>query len=353
MTNMKTLPLNLSILKEIQKYLSKSNLDFALLSKMDAKHLVGSVSIVLIPKKGKPLIYLNGLEINNFQSSKDYNLSSDFEILRNQLKNKSVGMNFLTTSTVMYLKIKCKKKDISSYLSILRQTKLAQELNYTKKSCAIAQKIIKSAIDEIGISLFSEQDIIKFLKIETIKADCELAFEPLAASGKNAAVPHSLPSNMKLKKGFLILDFGVKYNGYCSDISRTIYLGKPSMNEIKLYNRVLNVQKKCIKKINDIIGKNAGLLDNYARKELKEEFIHSLGHGTGLEVHEAPAIAFKSKDVLLPNSIITIEPGIYNLDKGYGIRIEDDVLVTNLGSKVLTNSLSKNLIIKPVFSKKK
>jgi len=349
---MKSLPINLSAIQNIQKYISKTELDFVLLSKTDAKYITGTNCIVLIPKTSKPIIFLSKLEVNNFSSSKNYNLISDFKIIKDKITNKIIGLNFFTTSTIIYKKLRTRKKDISSFLSLLRQTKSAQELTYIKKSCAIAQKIIRLAIDEIGTTLFSEKDIIKFLKIETIKAECELAFEPLAASGKNAAVPHPLPLELKLKKGFLIIDFGVKYKGYCSDISRTIYLGKPSISEIELYNKVLHVQKNSIKKIKILVNKRVSLLDVYARTELDElktEFIHSLGHGIGLDIHESPAVASKSKDILLPGSIITIEPGIYSTDKGYGIRIEDDILITELGYKVLTSSLSKNLIIKPCF----
>jgi Xaa-Pro aminopeptidase len=147
-------------------------------------------------------------------------------------------------------------------------------------------------------------------------------------------------------KGFLILDFGIKYKSYLSDMTRTLYLGKPSAKEIELYNKVLKVQEACIDKAK--IGLNAGKLYNYSIKLFGKDakyFIHGLGHGVGVEIHERPSLGLKSQDTFVKGCVFTIEPGYYNQETGIGIRIEDTIF---LGEKkeVLTKSAKKLVCIK-------
>jgi Xaa-Pro aminopeptidase len=149
----------------------------------------------------------------------------------------------------------------------------------------------------------------------------------------------------RLKKGFCIIDFGVKYKGYHSDITRTIYLGNPSKKEITLYNLLLKIQKELIKKIK--IGERCSqlykdtltLLDKYS-----DNFTHGLGHGLGLNIHELPNLTEKSEDIFMNNMVFTIEPGIYFQNK-FGIRIEDDILIKNGKIQILTK-IPKKLIVK-------
>ena len=113
--------------------------------------------------------------------------------------------------------------------------KSEKEIKIIKKSCTIASGILKKCIN--NFSKFStEKDVETFLHTETIKNGCELAFPTIVASGKGGSMPHYEPKNVKLRKGFCVIDFGVKYEGYCSDITRTIYLGKPSVQEKKIYD---------------------------------------------------------------------------------------------------------------------
>jgi len=245
------------------------------------------------------------------------------------------------------LNIKSRKKDISDFISKLRQVKTKQEIATIKKACNISCEIIEKTIKKINKTLFTEKEIRIFLEKETIINGCSLAFHPIVASGKNAAIPHAKITD-KLNKGFLIIDFGVKYKGYCSDISRTIYIGKPTQKEIELYNLVLRVQENSIKQVKNFINRKVSLLDDYSRKEFgkyKDKFIHSLGHGFGLEIHEQPFLSKNSDDILLHNQIITIEPGFYDLKQKIGIRIEDDILIKENFIEVLTKNLSKKLIV--------
>ena len=121
------------------------------------------------------------------------------------------------------------------------------EISKVAKSCKITDKILKKLIKELKQKKFeTELDIANFLKQQTKANKCRLAFKPVVAIGKNAAEIHHRPSKTKLTKGFLVIDFGVKYQGYCSDCTRTIYLGKPTKQEIKLYNLVLQAQETAL-----------------------------------------------------------------------------------------------------------
>lgn len=223
-------------------------------------------------------------------------------------------------------------------------SKSNKEIRYITKSCSIASEILNNCIKNIK-NFKNELEASEFLKKEAKKKKMQLAFKPIVAFGNNAAVIHHKPSNRKLKKGFLILDFGVKYRGYCSDITRTIYLGKPTKKEKKLYNLVLGTQILAIKKIK--VGMKACDVYNIAANSLgsyKKYFLHRLGHGVGKRIHESPSLGRKNNRRLKENTVLTIEPGIY-FKKKFGIRIEDGVLLRKKGVKILTK-VSKKLIIK-------
>lgn len=217
-----------------------------------------------------------------------------------------------------------------------------KEIEYITKSCEIASKILNECIKNIR-TFKNELEVADFLKKKTRENKCKLAFKPIVA--QNSAVIHHKPCKRKLKKGFLILDFGVRYKGYCSDITRTVYLGDPSKKEKYLYNLVLKAQLNSIKKLkagvkcNDLYYTAANTLGKY-----KKNFLHRLGHGVGKKVHQSPSLGRKNKRRIKDNTVLTIEPGIY-LRKKFGIRIEDTLLIKNNKIKNLT-SLPKKLIIK-------
>ena len=175
-----------------------------------------------------------------------------------------------------------------------------------------------------------------------------ISFEPIVASGSNGAKPHHAPSDAKLKKGFCVIDFGVKHKGYCSDITRTIYLGRPTLSEIKEYHKVLGVQKEAIDLCAE--GVSCSKVYDYAYDMLGEAFNHGLGHGIGVEIHEKPNIKGRSSDVFKKGMIFTIEPGVYYPSK-YGIRIEDDIIIGNNGKTEVLTKISKNMRILPKLFK--
>ena len=211
------------------------------------------------------------------------------------------------------------------------------------KACKITNVILKKTLKELKKGSFeTERDISRFLKRETYSNGCKLAFRPIVAMHENAAEIHHIPNNTKLKKGFLIIDFGVRYKGYCADCTRTFYIGKPSREERKLYDLVL---ESCLTASNHVCpGVYAADIDSIARGILEpyfRNFVHATGHGVGKRIHQAPTLRPSSKSVLKENQVVTIEPGLYFPNK-LGIRIEDTMIVKE--NSVILTTLPKNLI---------
>ena len=172
------------------------------------------------------------------------------------------------------------------------------------------------------------------------------AFDTIVASGPRSALPHGVASDKKVKKGeFITFDFGATIGGYCSDITRTVVVGKATRRQKRIYDLVLRAQETAIKKVKSGIEGKA--IDDVARKIIKKagygkNFGHGLGHGIGFYVHVGPRLSQLSSDTLQTGNVVTVEPGIYISGWG-GVRIEDDVLVTKTGGKVL-NKAPKNLL---------
>jgi Xaa-Pro aminopeptidase len=166
-----------------------------------------------------------------------------------------------------------------------------------------------------------------------------MSFETIVASGVRSALPHGrATSNPLPRRGFLTLDFGIILGGYCSDMTRTVYLGEPRARERAAYESVLEAQQAGVQAVH--AGASCGEVDEAARSVLRkaglaEAFSHSTGHGVGLEIHESPRIGAGQKTRLQAGMVVTIEPGIY-LSGEFGIRIEDMVAVTRTGGQVLT-----------------
>ncbi len=166
-----------------------------------------------------------------------------------------------------------------------------------------------------------------------------MSFETIVASGVRSALPHGRATAARLpRRGFVTLDFGIILGGYCSDMTRTVYLGRPRAEERNAYEAVLEAQEAAVAAVSS--GASCGEVDEAARGVLRraglaEAFSHSTGHGVGLEIHESPRVGAGQTTRLLPGMVITIEPGIYLAGK-FGIRIEDMVAVTRSGGQVLT-----------------
>lgn len=169
--------------------------------------------------------------------------------------------------------------------------------------------------------------------------DAKPAFRTIVASGKRSAKPHGFATNKKIRKGEIVkIDFGALYKGWRSDITRTFFMGKPTARQKKIYQIVLEAQRRAILAVR--VGVECRAVDKAAREYIKQMgygkyFIHSTGHGIGKKIHEQPKVSFRNHHKLKAGQVITIEPGIYI--KGWGgMRIEDMLLVTEKGAKVLT-----------------
>lgn len=208
-----------------------------------------------------------------------------------------------------------------------------------KKACEITDEIF-SMVVKMMPSFKTEKDIDLFIRKEAKKRKLKLAFPPVIASAAHASEIHHKPKKTRLKKGFLVMDFGVKFKGYCSDMTRTVHIGRANENKKKIYSKLLSIQKSAAKKAKP--GAGCFEIDCFVRKSLgndRQYFLHSLGHGVGKKVHEPPSLSPKSAETLKQGDIVTVEPGIYVKNK-FGIRIEDTILV---GKKplILTNSAKK------------
>jgi Xaa-Pro aminopeptidase len=166
-----------------------------------------------------------------------------------------------------------------------------------------------------------------------------MSFPTIVASGERSAFPHGTASDAKLPRhGFVTLDFGVILNDYCSDMTRTVHLGRATAREREAYDAVLAAQENAVAAV--AAGAKTGDVDEAARSVLREAkladyFTHSTGHGVGLEIHESPRIAMAQQTLLTKGMVITIEPGIY-IPGAFGLRIEDTVVVERRGCRVLT-----------------
>ncbi|MGE7944205.1 M24 family metallopeptidase [Lysinibacillus xylanilyticus] len=236
---------------------------------------------------------------------------------------------------------------ISGLIEKIRLIKTQQEINIIKVACEIADHAFTHILDFIkpGKTELEVSNELEFFMRK--QGATQSSFDIIVASGLRSALPHGVATNKVIEKGdFVTLDFGALYNGYISDITRTVAVGEPSEKLVDMYNAVLASQLLALEKVGP--GLTGVQADAIARDYLKEKgygeaFGHSLGHGIGLEVHEGPGLSMRSNTVLEPGMAVTIEPGVYLPGIG-GVRIEDDILITETGNELLTHS-SKELII--------
>ena len=233
----------------------------------------------------------------------------------------------------------------------LREIKDSSELETIQRAATLGCALfadISGIINSLGQIRpgATERDVALQLELHARRSGAEgMSFETIVASGARSALPHGKASAQKLpRRGFVTLDFGVIVDGYCSDMTRTVHLGKGSSRERAVYDAVLEAQMAAVAAVAP--GVTCAEVDGAARSVLKRAklarwFSHSTGHGVGLEIHEGPRLATKVEQVLEPGMVITVEPGVY-LPGEFGVRIEDMVLVTEAGGEVLTAASPKN-----------
>ncbi|BDG31404.1 Xaa-Pro dipeptidase [Parageobacillus thermoglucosidasius] len=229
----------------------------------------------------------------------------------------------------------------------LRLIKSESEIKILKEAAAIADAAFEHILSFIrpGVKEIEVANELEFFMRK--QGATSSSFDTIVASGYRSALPHGVATDKVIEKGELVtLDFGAYYNGYCSDITRTVAVGEISDELKTIYNIVLEAQLRGMKGIKPgMTGKEADALtrDYITEKGYGDYFGHSTGHGIGLEIHEGPTLSARSDIVLAPGMVVTVEPGIYIPGLG-GVRIEDDTVVTENGNEALTHS-PKELII--------
>lgn len=228
----------------------------------------------------------------------------------------------------------------------LRTIKTAEELEYIKMAQSVADKTFSDILEFIKPGKTEIEIAARIEYLLKINGAHGISFDTIVASGINSSMPHAVPSMKKVEDGdFITMDFGCKYNGYCSDMTRTIVVGKANAKQIEVYNTVLRSQEAALNIIKSgLKGKD---IDKVARDIIYNAgyegcFGHGLGHSLGLFIHENPRLSPAEEGLILENMVITVEPGIYIKDFG-GVRIEDLVVVTENSCENLTRS-SKELI---------
>jgi len=314
-----------------------------------------TMNFVIIPSKGEPIAITSSLEEHRCKeesSIEDIRLWTHYpdidshgktakDVLKSVLNENKIGNIYSDTKLSLGRKIKSSQ---NNFVTEMRGVKTPDELERIKKAIKQSDKGQEFArnLVECGEGL-TEREVRT--EIDYFMGRCgiqENSFSTIIASGPNAAHSHHSNTNRKLIKGdSVICDFGVFWDGYCSDITRTYFVGGETTDELKeIYQIVLEANKRSINALNE--GNTGHKIDKAGRDYIRDNnygrnFVHGTGHGFGLEIHEFPSLTYKSKVIAKQSMAVTIEPGIYIPGKG-GVRIEDDVLVNGNEPEVLTKA---------------
>lgn len=348
-------------IKKLQNLMRGKKIDVSIFFSLDEKpntniiYFSGysGIGILVIPKDKDAFLVVPDMEYEKGKKTglKIYNTGKKKKLLETLVnlifgnKINKIGIEEDKCSVYLYKKLKkalpAKYTDISFLCDDIRILKEEAEIFNIKKACYVTDKTFFKICKNFKFK--TEKEIKDFILKEFNENNCSPAFPPIVASSANSSQPH-YEGESKIKKGFLLIDFGAKYKGYCADMTRMLYVGKPKQEERENYNLVLKTVIECenasVKK-----RKFAQLyeLSLSVLGKKSEYFTHGLGHGLGLDIHEAPSLTTEGKEKIQDNIPFTIEPGLYFMNK-YGIRIEDTVIIKNKKLEVLTKS-KKMLVI--------
>lgn len=320
---------------------------------------IDAEGILLLTRKEN--IYItDGRYIEHVQST----LTIDDEIIVNDVKNiskedyenfflfcENVGFeeNYVTYAKYKEYMHKYRINSLVETENIIEKQRMIKdeyEINNIKKACEITDNCFKHLLGFIKKGM-TEKQIAEGIESYFKQNGADgLAFETIVASGINSSMPHAVPTDRKIESGDIItLDFGCKYKGYCSDMTRTIFVDFVQEYIKPVYELVLKNQLSTLKELRDgVISKNISKMVESDFNVNNFELIHGLGHSLGLEIHEMPSLSSKSEQVIKENMVLTDEPGIY-LPGKFGVRIEDTVLITKNGAERLTKSDKDYIII--------
>ncbi|MCJ7683900.1 MAG: Xaa-Pro peptidase family protein, partial [Desulfobacteraceae bacterium] len=277
-------------------------------------------------------------------------LVEDLPGLIQDMGAKKLGFeeNYLTWG--LYKRFSGKLKGLSPEIVLVPLNGLVEEMREVKdeeeiKAIEDAADLISEVLNEIIARLkpgMTEKEVAWDIEALARHGGAEsLSFPPIVASGPNSALPHAVPTDRKLgRKEPIIIDAGVRLNGYCSDITRTVFLGEPGADFRNIYRTVRHAQVSALKEVRPLVDSTH--LDRVAREVISaagfgENFGHGLGHGVGLAVHERPKIGPRDPVKLQKGTVFTVEPGIYIRDKG-GVRLEEMVFIEDGGPRILTKN---------------
>lgn len=317
----------------------------------------GTFATLVISKIGEWLItdsrYTEQAAKQTKMSIVKYGASKNFyEFLRDFIKEKKcnlIGVEKERLSVKVFESIfnGFEIVEVDQIIRNQRMIKSKQEIEKIEKAIDIAQKAFLEMMNFIKAGR-TEREVAAYLeyKMKSLGAEGP-SFDTIIASGYRSAMPHGVASNKVIEEGDLIVvDFGCIYDGYVSDITRVVSVGEPTDEMRKVHSIVLNAQREAIENAKN--GMRGDEIDNFARRYIEragygDKFGHGLGHGIGLEVHEAPRVSKLSKDIIKKGMVFTIEPGIY-LEGKFGVRIEDDVVMEKDRVSVLT-SLDRDIFV--------
>jgi Xaa-Pro dipeptidase len=266
-----------------------------------------------------------------------------------RLKLKQIGCDTITVSTYLVFSQELKDVKIEEKPDLcwnLRRIKEEKEIALMKRAAYLTDVGAKAAVEAVKPGVHEYEVAAEAEYAMRSKGSEGTAFETIVASGTRAAYPHGICSDRIICEGeFVIIDLGATYQGYKCDITRTVIAGTPKKEQNKVFDVVLEAQKAGVMSIH--AGVTAKDADTTVREIIDkagygENFLHSLGHGVGLDIHELPTLSQLSKDTLTEGNVVTVEPGIYLPNFG-GVRIEDTIVVLKDHAELLTKT-SKNLI---------
>ena len=263
------------------------------------------------------------------------------------IESENMTVKELNTYRHYFSSLKIVSDDsLSNAIWALRMIKDDEEIECIKMAQHIAEMSLEELLPFIKVGRTEREVALELNRLMFKNGAEDLSFETIVLAGRNTSMPHGVPSDKKIEEGeFVLMDFGAVYNGYHSDMTRTVCVGKPSEEMEKVYDIVLRAQEAGIEAAR--AGIMGSALDKVSRDIIEaagygECFGHSLGHGVGLDIHEKPNASPNYKLPLSSGSVVTIEPGIYIAGK-FGVRIEDFVILTENGCENMTKC-AKNLI---------
>ena len=282
--------------------------------------------------------------VSNYTDISDY----DYENFFSFCENVGFEENYITYGTYKKYMQKYKANHLEETENIIEKQRLIKdekEIELLQKACELTDNCFLHLLQFIKVGMTEKQIAFEIEKYFLDHGAESLAFETIVASGPNSSKPHAITTERKIDIGDPItIDFGCKYKGYCSDMTRTIFVGFVPEKVKQVYNLVLKNQLQTEKDMRD--GVSIRILSRNVENDFKlngYSLVHALGHGVGLDIHELPVISYKNDNNLKENMVVTNEPGIY-IPGEFGVRIEDPVLITKSGCINLTKS-DKNYII--------